>query len=155
MTTIAFRDNILAADTQLTIGDIRTKCTKIRKLNKNTIIACAGNTNAEYKAHQYFNQPDWRNKEPPEIKKDFECIVIYKGIAYACNKSLYPSPIEHPFFAIGSGWQLSMAGMHTGMSAIESIKFAAELNIYTNNEVEWINVREETEKAQGKGKKEA
>jgi hypothetical protein len=53
-----------------------------------------------------------------------------------------PEPLCHPFYAVGSGWKFAMAGMHTGMSALDAVEFASNFDIYTNKKVRALNVKE-------------
>jgi ATP-dependent protease HslVU (ClpYQ) peptidase subunit len=147
MTTIAYRDGLLVADTQLTIGETKLKCTKISRLQKNLCIACAGPIKDESLAKKHFSQKDWMNREAPQVSKEFECILIWKGTPYFCEKNLYPVEIEHPFFAIGSGWKYAMAAMHAGDDARGAVKFASELDVYTNDVTEEFNTNEHQKEA--------
>lgn len=170
MTTIALKDDILAADTQLTMDDVKLESSdKIIILNKDTIIAAAGDTNAIYLAQKFFSQEDWETKydakpdERPILPRDkddenpLDAILIYKGQAYLVDRYLLPELSKHPFIAVGSGWKFAMAAMHSGLSAVAAIEFASTFDIYTNNKVRWLNVKEFQEnsktRSNGRGKK--
>lgn len=156
MTTIALKDGILAADTQLTLGD-STKILsddKITILNKHTILAAAGDSIAILLAQRYFAQPNWEelfDKRPAELlEKDkdgeyeftLDSILLFKGVPFLVDRFLIPEPLRHPFIAVGSGWQFAMGAMHTGMSAVDAVEFASKFDIYTNNKVRALNVKE-------------
>lgn len=147
MTTIAYRNGILAADTQMTISNVAYKTSKIKRLNKNTAIACAGSGADEYRARQHFSLPDWKDHEPPKVKSNFECVLINKGQPYFCVGNLFPIKMEHDYYAIGSGGNFAMAGMATGLSAEEAVQFASELCLYTNDIIETFDVKEHQTKA--------
>lgn len=156
MTTIALKDDILAADSQLTIDDVRlTSDDKIAVLNKDTLFAGAGDSVAIIKAQNYFKYDDWEIREKPDIPKEkdddnpLDAILIFKGQAYIVDRYCTPEPLRHPYYAIGSGWKFAMAGMHQGMSAVAAVEFASDFDVYTNNKIRWINVKEfqETSKA--------
>lgn len=149
MTTIAYKDGILAADTQLTISDTKLLSDdKIRLLNKDTILAAAGDLGSVLIAEKFFAQENWENATRPTIEKGkdddntLDAILIYKGKPYMVDGLLIPEPIKHPHYAVGSGWKFAMAAMHSGMSAPDAVKFASELDVYTNNRVRYINVSE-------------
>ena len=145
MTTIAFKGDILAADTQLTVGDVKViSSDKILKLNAKTILAAAGDLSAIDAAKQFFQQENWESKlnEKPKVKGKLDAILIYEGAAYTTDKTLILEPIEHPYWAVGSGWEFAMAGMHLGMGAIQAVKFASEFDINTNSKIRYLNVKD-------------
>jgi hypothetical protein len=45
-------------------------------------------------------------------------------------------PIEHRFHAIGSGGRIAMAAMHMGLSAVDAVLLAGDLDVNTNKIVE-------------------
>lgn len=144
MTTIAYKDGILAADSQVTFGNVKaTSDPKIKELPNGIIIALAGNNDKIMVALQFFSREDWEEKlnEAPDFKKGFEAILVSKGRVYTAQNNCVPWPLVHPFHAAGSGWQIASAGMHMGMSAEEAVKLASELDIYTNNKVQVVNVQ--------------
>ena len=151
MTTIAYKDGIIAADTQLNVDSVKVlSADKIVILNKDTILAGAGETWAIAVAERFFRQEDWETKldAKPEIAKEkdddnpLDAILIYKGQAFLVDRFLSPELLKHPYFAVGSGWKFAMAGMHQGMSAVAAVEFASEFDVYTNNKIRWLNVEE-------------
>lgn len=144
MTTIAYRDGIMVADSQETLGSFKYKGSpKILVLENELVIGVAGDTPKIVEAIRFFSRPDWKEKfdDAPDFKKGFEALLVSEGRPYYCTNNCIPVPIGHPFYAIGSGWQLAMAGMFTGMSAEDAVKFAGEMNIYTNKEVQVVDVK--------------
>lgn len=155
MTTIAYKDGILAADTQATIGDVKIlSADKICILNEVTILASAGIDSSIVKVRRFFSHPNWEDlmakEKVPELKKDYEGLLFYKGECYTVDKEITLDPIVHPYVAAGSGWQWAMAAMALGKTAIEAVEFAHEFDVFTNDKVRWINVTEFFKNAQGK-----
>lgn len=146
MTTIAYRDGILAADSQETMGGMKlTSAPKITFLPASqTLIALAGDSEKCTRALAYFNRPDWREKvdEAPFFKKGFEAVVVTKERAYYCVNNCVALPLGNPFIACASGWQLAMAALHMGLGPEDAVKFASELDVYTNSEVQVVNVKD-------------
>ncbi len=145
MTTIAYKDGILVADTQLTMGGMKFKSDpKIVILPNGVVFSASGPTNVIMEAVQFFSKPDWDKKldEAPKTKKTIEIILVSKGRVYYCYNNCLPVPLEHRFWSIGSGWQIAASAMHMGLSAEEAVKFAGELNIHTNQEVQVVNVQD-------------
>ncbi len=141
MTTIAWRGDILAADTRLVWDDMVFRCNKLHKVGSECL-GIAGDSDAEwhflrwYKAgqkHDEWKLEDWKDRE-------FEALVLDEyGDCYAYFGDQCRIPIEHDFIAIGSGGKLAVGFMHTGMSAIQAVKMAGELDVNTNSVVDWFN----------------
>ena len=147
MTTIAFRDGVLAADTRMVTGSRPHLCTKIRYIKPNLVVACAGSINKESVALKFFSKPNWQDEEPPEIKGAFQCIILIGNNPFFCEGGLHIQPIEHPYFAIGSGAEVAAAAMEMGMSAEEAVKFASKLDINTNDIVTTYKIPNAKEKS--------
>jgi ATP-dependent protease HslVU (ClpYQ) peptidase subunit len=151
MTTIAYKDGIIAADTQITYDkSVRGKSSpKIVQLAKDLVFAGAGDTRAISSAMRFFSIPNWEEKidESPKFKQYFEALLWYKGKIYFCIGGCYPEPLCDDFYALGSGYKFALAALHLGLSAEEAVKFASTLDIYTNNEIQLFNVAQLQEKA--------
>ena len=151
MTTVAYRDGIIAADSQITYDkSVRGKSApKIVQLNKDLVFVGAGDTRAIAHATKFFTPLNWEEKleEAPKFKQAFEAIIWYKGKIYTCIGSCYPELVCDDFYAIGSGYKFALAALHLGLSAEDAVKFASTLDIYTNNEIQLFNVAQLQEKA--------
>jgi len=145
MTTIAYKDSILAADSQLTVAkNIKLDSDpKIMILPNGVVFAPAGSSHKIMVAAKFFSKPDWKESldESPSFKSGFEAILVSEGGIYYCYNNCIPVPMCHRFYAIGSGWQIANAAMHSGMSAEEAVIFTSELDIFTNNKVQVVNVQ--------------
>ena len=141
MTTIAYKDGILAADTQVTCGTTRISIShKIKELTNGIIVACAGGVTDDW----YFKR--WlAGEQIPKSKlptKKFEAMAIKDGKPYWYQDGMEDHPVEKgQFYAIGSGWNICMAFMHTGMSAVDAIKATSELDIYTNKRIDFYDTK--------------
>lgn len=139
MTTIAYRDGVLAADTQLTLGDnVRSFCHKIYHLDEGRVLAAAGDADI---IEQWKLFLLGKNKRPPKTMKGMEGIFIDKEDAYFFQDSPILMPIEKKFHAEGSGWQLAFAAMHMGLSAIKAVELAGEIDVNTNTLVDYYDVK--------------
>lgn len=145
MTTLAYKDGVLAADTQMSSGGIKMRYgNKIKLLPSGVVIAAAGDIRRNLEMEAFFSKPDWKDKldEAPVWKKGPEAIVLSEGGAYWCQNNCILVPITHGFYAAGSGWHIAMGGMHMGLSAVQAVELASELDIYTNNEVTSFDVKD-------------
>ena len=136
MTTIAYTNRILAADTQLSWEAERHLTTKIKRLTPNLIIACAGSIEQEHKAHSVFRDPNWEELDLTEKLEDFAAIVLINKKPYFLSENLIPIAIEEPHFAIGSGGAFALSAMYFGYNAADAVRFASRFDIYTNDKVE-------------------
>ena len=139
MTTIAYKDGILAADTRITWGNIYGLSRKIHIID-HQVFGIAGSTEMEEKILAFYRG---ELKKQPSLLKKFEIIKLdleTKKASWAQN-NLYYSPIEMEFYSIGSGWQCAMTAMHMGLKASDAVKAASELDVYTNSIVDTYNIK--------------
>lgn len=147
MTTVAWKDGILAADSQVTQDDVKyLSADKITIINKDLVISGAGDSNECLRMERWFKSvgADWEEQidKKPQVKKTYEAIVISKGRPYTIYRDGPPEPIAHPFYAIGSGWKFAMAAMYLGKSATEAVLLASQFDVNTNDRIRYINVKE-------------
>lgn len=155
MTTIAYDGEILAADSQLTIGDVKVLSDdKIVVVNSEMIFAGAGEDHALQKLRRFYSQPNWiellASNQLPEIKKDTEALIFFRGEMYIADHLFCFEKLAHPHYAVGSGWSFALAAMALGKNAIEAVEFASQFDIYTNDKVRWINVKDFQRNSTGK-----
>ncbi len=140
MTTIAFKDGILAADTQLTTGSVKSLCRKIFQYSGGVISASCGEVPDQHIFMEWY-LADRTKRVPKNLSKGFEIIVLDSEGAVAYNKDCIPDPITDPIYANGSGWQVARAGMVLGLGAIDSVKLAGEINTATNTLVDYYVIK--------------
>ena len=141
MTTICFKDNIIASDTQLSWGSERHYTKKITELSRTGIvIACAGMAKAERRAHEIFNDPGWKSMDLSERAKEFSALLFDGSECFLLTSNYIPIPITDRYIAIGTGAPYALAAMSLGCSAEDSIKVASKFDIYTNNIIETYEI---------------
>lgn len=143
MTTIVYKNGILAADTQETVGDVPRRCTKLYKIGSD-IIATAGESYTGMifvdwweKGQDKETIPDFTNLDADT--EDFECLVWTKGKLFSVNRLFHMIEInldDHPYYAIGSGSDVALGALATGASAKRAVEIACEYNIHTGLPVE-------------------
>lgn len=136
MTTIVYRDGILAADTA--VFDRGTYCGQATK------IACApdgsigGGAGALGDVARFL---DWlcdgKNGPAPEPVDDCtECFwVDPDSRAWWAHKGSCATELKGDYFAIGSGFQLAMGALAMGATAIEAVNICCELDSMTRGPV--------------------
>lgn len=145
MTTIAYRNGIIAADSQTTIsggasGDVKGVCQKLfkKKIGKGkaartVIIATSGESAPGLVFVDWYGTGGAR----PETLRDsdFTCLVLEKDGLYEVDALCRPERVKEPFYAVGSGRKAAMAAMLCGKSAREAVKIAAMLDPYTGGRI--------------------
>ena len=142
MTTVAYRDGVLAADT-LGCGQFRRKCKKLHRVG-DTIIGFSGNYSDCLHFVRWFENKDGAltfanfrndNSDAPDVT----AIVVCDGKAEKWTEHCQPTPIYESFFAVGSGAQAAMAAMHMGASAEEAVKISMLVDPHTAGDVETLS----------------
>jgi len=139
MTTVAYKDGILAADTRQ-IGDYidQHHATKIYEIGSAKIGFCGSVSQALIFIKWFKDQT--RDKPHYEQLKNFEALVIRGGRAYAYDGNCEAVATGHPC-AIGSGCHFAMGAMLAGASAVEAVKIAMKLDENTGGKVKSIIIK--------------
>tara|TARA_S200002703_G_scaffold66963_1_gene58119 strand:- start:24 stop:479 length:456 start_codon:yes stop_codon:yes gene_type:complete len=150
MTTIAYRDGIVAADSQETFGDGRIGfCKKLYKV-KDTVIATAGDSYTGLMFVDWFERGA-RMEDAPDLSmvtadEDFECLVLEDTeTIYTINRFFQKYYIEMPdnYYAIGWGANYALVAMDVGdLTAKEAVKVAAKYDAYTGGKITTMKVSE-------------
>lgn len=132
MTTIAFKDGVLAADSRCTGHHIH----KIKKIYRagNALIGICGRVTSALLFVDWYAK---RETPPPKLQDDddFEAFVLTpKGLFYWDNK-LREVPMGKAFAAIGTGGDFAMGAMAMGADAVEAVKVAKTLDPYTGGAI--------------------
>lgn len=146
MTTIAYRDGILAADSRVTVDNgsgarihtckklFRKRVTEGKKTFE-VIIATAG----ESSPGMVF--VDWYGSGKPvpdiflHIDADFTCLVLTPKGLFEYDTFCRGEEIEEDCYAIGSGAMAALAAMHCGKSALEAVRIASRIDPHTGGRI--------------------
>lgn len=146
VTTIAYRDGILAADSRLTVdygsGARKHLCKKLfrktvteGKRTFDVIIATAGESSPGMVFHDWYGS----GKPVPDLflhlGGDFTCLVLRPDGLFEFDVYCRPERIEEEFYAVGSGAMAALAAMHCGKSALDAVRIAARLDPYTGGRI--------------------
>ncbi len=138
MTTIAYRDGIMAADTQVTMEEITSYGHKLHMIGKECI-AVAGNCDSEVYFLEWYSAGQKKEDWPVE-KMKFEAMVVDQwGDVFYYNKTRARMSITHPFWSIGVGSKLAQGFMFQGMTALQAVRAVGEIEINTNEVVDWYS----------------
>jgi len=150
MTTIAYKEGVIAADTAVHDGDTYAgQCDKIWTMSNGWLggaAGCMGDCSAF--ARWFLSKCDG---DPPNFAEDdSEALVIrdrgnIEWIGGKGRRAFYRP--EH--CAIGSGFPVAAGAMAAGASAIEAVKVAARLNAFTQEPIMWFSHSGERGKIDG------
>lgn len=139
MTTIAFRDGALAADTGVNAGgSISFHRCKLRRIG-DAIYGFCGAAQLQNVVFDYFEIP--KGDKP---KFDDELFVnvlkVNQDGVFMIERNLEPYPVNGDFYAIGSGSDLALGAMATGASAVRAIEIAIEFDDATCGTVDHLEL---------------
>lgn len=130
MTTVCYRDGVLAADSLVTLGDtkIHGHMRKLRRVHDNLIGVAGGVAECDEflswcKAGGYTTETD-----PP--LGEYRALVVQpngKVLEFEQGKCL-PRMSNTKFYAIGSGAPYALAAMYAGASAVEAVKISCKID---------------------------
>lgn len=137
MTTIAFKDGILAADSRAIIGDIFVDNDKKIHESKGKYYAGSG-ASGEIKAFIEWKEVGVDEDDRPCVDSLSGLLVLNKNTfscdMYDCTGEKVIEDIQGPM-AIGSGMAAAMGAMYAGASAVEAVEIAKRLDINSGGNV--------------------
>lgn len=127
MTTIAYRDGVMAADTGcFNDGLYEGEVEKIWALSDVGILGCCGEYGAVLKVVEWLENGGEPGSKP-RLSRDSEftgLLVNRKNEVFHYQISLRPLRIDAGFHAIGSGRKIAVGALAAGASAEQAIKIA-------------------------------
>lgn len=156
MTTIAYTNGWIAADTCCSIGNYTSNSKKLYILPDVGVIGFAGSGTAMFKIADWWL--DGCQGDAPTIDRDNDegCIgllVTRKGV-FALLDGVHPMKIEDPWFAVGSGSDFAISAMSLGKNAKEAVEHAMQFDVGTGGSVDAIYCPNHFQKDKKKTKKE-
>lgn len=139
MTTIAWKDGIMAADSQMTINNYKTSTIKLYGLADVGVLGIAGAGSAMSRIMDWWLggcEGDPPTLSPEDREMGSACtglLCTRKGVFYL-EDGIYPHQITAAYASIGSGSDFAVAVMANGGSAVEAIDSAKLHDIYTGGE---------------------
>lgn len=138
MTTIAYRDGVLAADSRATAGDnIIGDIDKIARNVAGDLAGAAGLASYNYAFLEWFRNGE--HGEPPKGSKDDG--NYDRGAIFRANGriDIYEPSGQHatsgPYYALGSGRPEALGAMFTGADAATAVRAAIAHDINTGGTV--------------------
>jgi ATP-dependent protease HslVU (ClpYQ) peptidase subunit len=141
MTTIAYRDGVVAADTQMSESGCAYRTSKLHRI-AGDIVAVSGEM---YPAQRFL---DWyaHREMTLDFSDDhqFECLIATAGgQVFTVDRNMAFLPVRlfrGGFYAIGSGRDFALAAMRCGKSAVDAVRIAAEFDTCTSTPIDQMKV---------------
>lgn len=137
MTTLAYKDGVLAADTKITGGSMTFYGPKMVRLPDGGMAACAGEAPAMTAFLEWVGKGQ-KGKRP--AVSDIDAIIIKAdGSCWSVTNKWPPVRITDAL-AAGSGAQAALAGMYLGLTAKEAVELACKIDPDSGGEVQTMEV---------------
>jgi ATP-dependent protease HslVU (ClpYQ) peptidase subunit len=134
LTTIVYRDGVLAGDSRAYSGDkhpIGSKL-KIRRLTDGTLLGASSTIpGAGEKVLDWYAGGQ---KEDFDLPDHFTLLVAKPNgeVFYANDSAIFSGPLTSDFFSIGSGEQYAHGALLMGASAVEAVRAACFADAWTD-----------------------
>lgn len=133
MTTIAYRDGIMAADSRAYAGDkhpIGSKV-KIRRLEDGTLIGAS--TTIVGGGERVLDWIEGGMDNDEVVPESFQVLVVRPGgkIFVGTGNCYLSGPLDASYIAIGSGEQYAHGALMMGASAVEAVRVACHCDPWT------------------------
>lgn len=145
MTTIAFKDGVMAADSMQS-GDFidPVECKKILKIKvynnvipTDVLVGCAGQVSALSAFIAWYKECKKPEKWPAGFEEGFSALVYHNSeLLYYGGSYGYGIDVGK-FSAIGTGSEIAMGAMMAGASAVEAVEIACDLDTGSRKPVSW------------------
>ena len=142
MTTIAYRDGVLASDSRLTQGEwIWTdKGKKITRLRDGTLFGSSGDHEGSLILEAALKEGNLF-PELPEDSKDVHAIRVTPDGKVWFFEGYKWDRVPEGFVAIGSGRQAAMAILRYGGSAVDAVKAGIASDVFSGGKVQTVRLR--------------
>lgn len=136
MTTIAYKDGILAADKRSTFCNVAITTTKVKRLQDGTLVGCTGDSGLCRKLIEWLQDGADPDTYPDLGSKCHMLMVRPDRRVYLYDGSSAPIELEERFVAFGSGQDFALTAMHLGYGAKEAVEVACQLDVHSGKGVD-------------------
>jgi ATP-dependent protease HslVU (ClpYQ) peptidase subunit len=146
MTTVVYRDGILASDSACYAGTTKVHSMKKVWRISGHLVGLAGDVDAINAFKKWFAAGADVEKYPIEKKQQLAVIVVTpegKVFTYEDRDPIPLEIIDGEYVAVGSGADVALGAMHAGASAPEAIKAAIAHSAKTDGKIQMITLRPE------------
>lgn len=141
MTTIVYRNRVLAGDTQVMSGDMRLpeRVRKVRRLRDGRLFGWSGKVASAQRVAQALNKGETLPKLPVS---DFKGILVdTDGHVFTIEEGEL-LPVNSDYTAIGSGREYAYGALAMGASAAKAVSVASSLDSGTGGRIDTVMLRD-------------
>ena len=137
MTTIAFRDGILAADSRETDESItlNNTCKKVFKLKDGSLFGGAGKAEDVSRLESALK----KGFSLPTLDEVSGLLIDTKGRIWLYEGNIWQR-VKSKYYAIGSGNAFALAAMDAGATAIEAVRIGIKRDPYSGGRVSSVKL---------------
>ncbi|WP_336802468.1 hypothetical protein [Kaistia sp. MMO-174] len=132
MTTIAYRDGVLAADSLISSGNARAGQAQKIATCGSTMGGTSGSIEACHRFVQWIEAG--AEGDCPELGDSDGILVRGSQTFYVGSKGVLV-PFEAEFAAVGSGEKFALGAMAMGATAERAVEVARELDVHTGGQI--------------------
>jgi len=135
MTTIAWDGKTLAVDSRATTSGV-IRSDRVKKLWKigDEWIAVSGRFDETMLVVEWIRAGRPQDRKPT-LSEDFGAMILRRKKLYRIESKLAEWPIDAPFAAGGSGFEIALGAMAAGADAVTAVKIASRFDTGTGGRV--------------------
>lgn len=147
MTTLAYRNGVLAFDTQMSCGSLKRRVTKAFKLKDGTLFGITGSVTDGLKLRRWAESGYKGDAPSIDSESGVDCIHVRHDGVFLLDNDLELIRITDEFAALGSGGHVATGAMAMGASALKAVEIAAEFDAGTSAPFESLTLQPKPAKA--------
>lgn len=138
MTTVTYRDGIMAADSRAFSGDrspIGFK-DKVHRLADGTLVGISTTVVGADKALVHWVEKGRLPAATDKLDNFMVLMVKPNGqVFYARDQLLWTGPLSAPFYAIGSGGDYALGALSMGATAVQAVEKAIQMDPWSGGDI--------------------
>ena len=161
MTTIAYKDGVIASDSRATWDDWAvSRCVKLYRAKSKSdpvkgdvIVGTAGHSSAALLFLDWLEvggEPRLHDRGVNETT-EFECLIMHKSGVWVGDRLCRLERLEEEFWAAGSGRHAALGAMWAGKSAIDAVRIATRIDPFSGGRVVSMSLEPEPAKRRSRG----
>jgi ATP-dependent protease HslVU (ClpYQ) peptidase subunit len=138
MTTVAYRDGVLAADSRVTVGDmvLTDKATKVHRLRDGHLFGWSGNAEDAVRLKQALQK---RVTPPPDL--DLSAILISpEGEIRVFEGNIWVT-VKSPYYAVGTGANGALCAMDAGADAKTAALIGSKRDTSSGGKIKCVKLK--------------
>ena len=143
MTTICYREGILAGDGRETIIEDRESSmvdndtsVKVFRLEDGRLFGASKTSESCFRLHESLV----KGFGPPKLEDINAILVDLKGRMFFFEGIIW-QPVKKPYFAIGSGARFALPAMDAGANAVQAVKIGIKRDPYSGGKITVLRLR--------------